>query len=120
MKRIVRDERGMALALAIVALVIVGALVAGAFFRATQEQPAGRNARGGRQAFGAAEEGGYEVIDNWSIPNYNTRHIYPYPGGVDSLALGLGYPSSWTPAAHATGVYGGYLYKLNGELYLVD
>jgi hypothetical protein len=124
MKRIVRDERGMALALAIVALVIVGALVAGAFFSATQEQRAGSNTRGGLQAFGAAEEGGYEVIDNWSgnISNYNTRHIYPYPGGVDSLAVppGSGYPSSWTGAAHATGVYGGYLYKLNGELYLVD
>jgi hypothetical protein len=122
MKRIVRDERGMALALAIVALVIVGALVAGAFFSATQEQRAGSNTRGGLQALGAAEEGGYEVIDNWSgnISNYNTRHIYPYPGGGDSLALGLGYPSSWTGAAHATGVYGGYLYKLNGELYMVD
>jgi hypothetical protein len=120
MKRIVRDERGMALALAIVALVIVGALVAGAFFSATQEQRAGSNTRGGLQALGAAEEGGYEVIDNWSIPSYNTRHIYPYPGGGDSLALGAGYPSSWTGAAHSTGVYGGYLYKLNGELYLVD
>src|SRR5260370_11668914 len=29
-------------------------------------------------------------------------------------------PSSWTTAAHSTGLYGGYLYKLNGELYLVD
>jgi hypothetical protein len=122
MKRIVRDERGMALALAIIALVIVGALVAGAFFSATQEQRAGSNTRGGLQAFGAAEEGGYEVIDNWggNIPTYNTRHVYPYPGGGDSLALGSGYPSSWTTAAHSTGLYGGYLYKLNGELYLVD
>jgi hypothetical protein len=117
MKRIVRDERGMALALAIIALVIVGALVAGAFFSATQEQRAGSNTRGGLQAFGAAEEGGYEVIDNWvgNIGTYNTRHIYP----LDSLAL-AGYPSSWTTAAHSTGLYGGYLYKLNGELYLVD
>ncbi len=118
MKRIVRDERGMALALAIVALVIVGALVAGAFFSATQEQRAGSNTRGGLQAFGAAEEGGYEVIDNWvsNISTYNTRHIYP----LDSLAVPSGYPSSWTVAAHSTGLYGGYLYKLNGELYLVD
>ena len=122
MKRTLRDERGMALALAIIALVIVGALVAGAFFSATQEQRAGGNTRGGLQAFGAAEEGGYEVIDHWadSIPRYNTRHIYPYPGGGDSLAVPASYPSYWTGAAHSTGVYGGYLYKLNGELYLVD
>ncbi len=118
MKRTLRDERGMALALAIIALVIVGALVAGAFFSATQEQRAGGNTRGGLQAFGAAEEGGYEVIDNWTgnISTYNTRRIYP----LDSLAVPVGYPSSWTAAANYTGVYGGYLYKLNGELYLVD
>jgi hypothetical protein len=122
MKRIARDERGMALALAIVALVIVGALVAGAFFSATQEQRAGSNTRGGLQAFGAAEEGGYEVIDNWvgNIGNYNTRRIYGVYSPLDSLAVTPGYPSSWTTAAHSTGLYGGYLYKLNGELYLVD
>jgi hypothetical protein len=124
MKRILRDERGMALALAIIALVIVGALVAGAFFSATQEQRAGGNTRGGLQAFGAAEEGAYEVIDSWTpnIPAYNTRHIYPYGGGGDSLPLPYpsSYPSVWTSAAQYTGVYGGFLYKLNGELYLVD
>ena len=36
MKRIPRNERGMALAVAIFALVVVGALVAGAFFAGTQ------------------------------------------------------------------------------------
>src|SRR6185503_10731047 len=38
MRRILRDERGMALAVAIFALVVVGALVAGAFFAGTQER----------------------------------------------------------------------------------
>ncbi len=45
MKRILRDERGMALAVAIFALVVVGALVAGAFFAGTQEQRVGENQR---------------------------------------------------------------------------
>ena len=38
------DERGMALAVAIFALVVVGALVAGAFFAGNLEQRTGRNA----------------------------------------------------------------------------
>ena len=41
MNRIVQNERGMALAVAIFALVIVGALVAGALFAGTQEQRVG-------------------------------------------------------------------------------
>src|SRR5207249_8590048 len=44
MKRVIQNERGMALALAIVALVVVGALIAGAFFAGTQEQRVGENA----------------------------------------------------------------------------
>lgn len=117
MKRILRDERGMALALAIVALVIVGALVAGAFFSGTQEQRAADNSRRVLQSFGVAEEGAYEVINHWgdSVGRYNTRQVYP----LDSLALG-GWPNYWATAAGGTGVYGGYLYKLNGDLYLID
>src|SRR6478735_8659137 len=38
------DERGMALAVAIFALVVIGALVAGAFYASTLEQRTGRNA----------------------------------------------------------------------------
>ncbi len=53
MKRILRDERGMALAVAIFALVVVGALVAGAFFAGTQEQRVGENQRRVQTSFGA-------------------------------------------------------------------
>ena len=38
-------ERGMALAVAIFALVVIGALVAGAFFAGYQEQRTGRSSR---------------------------------------------------------------------------
>src|SRR5437899_683334 len=57
MIRILRNERGMALALAIVALVVAGALIAGAFFAGTQEQRVGENSRRSYQSFGIAEAG---------------------------------------------------------------
>src|SRR2546428_13521835 len=57
MKRVLQNERGMALALAIVALVVVGALVAGAFFAGTQEQRVGENSRRVLTSFGVAEAG---------------------------------------------------------------
>jgi len=43
MRHVLKNERGIALALAIVALMVVGALVAGAFFAGTQEQRMGEN-----------------------------------------------------------------------------
>ncbi|HYK82180.1 MAG TPA: hypothetical protein VEU55_03475 [Gemmatimonadales bacterium] len=115
MKRVWRDECGMALGLAMLALVVVGALVAGAFFSGTQEQRAADNSRRILQAFGVAEEGAYEVIATWKPLLNDTLSTYP----ANSLSVG-GWPSYWTTAANMTGVYGGYVYHLNHELYLVD
>ncbi len=115
MKQTLRDERGMALALAVVALVVVGALVAGAFFSGTQEQRAAENSRRVLQAFGVAEEGAYEVIDSWKPLANNTLKAYP----ANSLSVG-GWPTTWDTASNKTGVYGGFLYHFNNELYLVD
>jgi hypothetical protein len=103
------NERGMALAVAIFALVIVGALVAGALFAGTQEQRVGESSRRLEQSFGAAEFGVYDVMRNWSVSNYNSRGVY----ATDSAAV-----SGTTPKA--TGSYGGYVYRLNNELYLID
>jgi hypothetical protein len=120
MKQILKSERGMALAIAIVALVVVGALVAGAFFAGTQEQRVGENSQRSMQAFGVAEEAAFGVITKWQNKDsaivYNARPIYP----ADSLALPVGHPSAWTTAANRTGVYGGYLYKLNDQQYFID
>jgi hypothetical protein len=115
MTRILRDERGMALALAVVAMVVVGALVAGAFFSGTQEQRAAENSRRVLQAFGVAEEGAYEVIDTWKPIVNDTLSAYP----ANSLSVG-GWPNSWATASNKTGVYGGFVYHFNHELYLVD
>ena len=119
MKQVLQNERGMALAIAIVALVVVGALVAGALFSGTQEQRVAENVRRVNTSFGVAEEGVYDIIRTWSQPNNQQRYsaLYPYPaapGGKDTARI------SWTTAQSKTGSYNGTLFKLNDQLYLMD
>jgi hypothetical protein len=56
------DERGIALAVAIFALVVIGALVAGTFFAGRLEQQTGRNTIYAAQAVEAAEAGLNDAI----------------------------------------------------------
>ncbi len=114
MKPILSNERGMALAVAIFALVVVGALVAGAFFAGTQEQRVGENSRRVTQSFGAAETGLNEIIRKWDPQVVNRVRQYP----LDSVAVPLNPADSITP--DGTGIYGGYIYRLNSQVYLVD
>ena len=79
MKHVLKNERGMALALAIVALAVVGALIAGALFSGTQEQRAGENMRRALASFGVAEEGVYDVIRGWDNNRATYAGLYPYP-----------------------------------------
>jgi hypothetical protein len=113
MKRI-QNERGMALAVAIFALVVVGALIAGAFFAGTQEQRVGENQRRLQQSFGVAELGLSEVLRTWDPHQLNRINIYPR----DSMRVPLAGYDSVTP--DGSGVYGGYVYRLNDQVYLVD
>src|SRR3954469_14364898 len=100
MKRILRDERGMALAVAIFALVVVGALVAGAFFAGTQEQRVGENQRRVQTSFGVAEAGAQERVLTWDPSTMNKRPLYCNCAGGDSVAIAN------TPAPNGTGSYG--------------
>lgn len=111
MQRILRDERGMALAVAIFALVVVGALVAGAFFAGTQEQRVGENQRRVQTSFGVAEAGAQERVISWDPSSMNKRPTYP----LDSVAIG---PNAAAPGG--TGTYGGYSYKLGPNVFLID
>lgn len=114
MKRILRDERGMALAVAIFALVVVGALVAGAFFAGTQEQRVGENQRRVQTSFGVAEAGAQERVMSWDPFTMNQRPLYcPCPAG-DSVVI----PNA--PAPNGSGSYGGYSFKLGPNLFLID
>ena len=108
--RHVRNERGMALPVAIFALVVIGALVAGALFAGTQEQRVAENVRRAQQSFGVADAGMVEVVRRWDPKLMNQRAAYP----GDSIRV----DSTTSPAN--TGSYGGYVYKLNANLYLVD
>jgi hypothetical protein len=111
MNRILRDERGMALAVAIFALVVVGALIAGAFFAGTQEQRVGENQRRLQASFGVAEAGAQERVLTWDPSSMNKRNLYPR----DSVVIG---PNA--PAPNGTGSYGGYSYKVGPNLFLID
>jgi hypothetical protein len=112
----IRNERGIALAVAIFALVIVGALVAGAFFAGTQEQRVAENQRRLQQSFGSAEMGLNEVLRRWDPQIINKVALYPR----DSIRIpwAAGVPDTVTP--DKSGVFGGYIYKLNDQIYLVD
>ncbi len=110
MERVLRDERGMALAVAIFALVVAGALIAGAFFAGNQEQRLGQNTLRVQQSFGAGEEALNEVVANWQPGVYNVVKIYPN----DSIIV----PTTTTGGG--TGSYGGVIRKLNNNLYQVD
>jgi hypothetical protein len=117
MKPILSNERGMALAVAIFALVVVGALVAGAFFAGTQEQRVGENSRRLTQSFGAAEYALSQVIRKWDPQIINRVRQYP----LDSVAVPLAPQNlADTLTPDGTGLYSGYVYRLNGHEYLVD
>jgi hypothetical protein len=102
----VRNERGIALAVAIFALVVIGALVAGSFFFGMQEQRVGRNSIRLQQAFAAAEEGATLNVAGWNTMVYN------------NMAIGDTLPFSGTVAANG-GWYRGSVRRLNNALYLV-
>jgi hypothetical protein len=110
MKRILRDERGMALAVAIFALVVVGALVAGAFFAGTQEQRVGENQRRVMTSFGVAESGVQERLVQWDPSTQNRVKQYP----ESSVAIVT------QPAPGGTGSYNGTWYRMGPNIFLID
>jgi hypothetical protein len=99
----------MALAVALFALVIVGALVAGALFTGTQEHRIGESVRRLEQSFGVAELGVHDVISKWNTASYSMRGLYP----TDSVAV------SGTSPKHS-GSYAGHVYRLNAQTYFID
>lgn len=105
-----QDERGVALALAIFVLVIVGAFVASAFFAAYQEQRVGENTRRLEQSFGVAEYGLADKLVTWQ-PELNVA-LGTYPSDSARIAF--------TTTATHSGSYGGWVYRLNDDLYMVD
>jgi Tfp pilus assembly protein PilX len=66
MRALYRNNReGMALAMAMFAIVVIGALIAGAFFASTQDFRIGRNSLIAQRAFTAAEFGLNKTMSGW-------------------------------------------------------
>ena len=109
-----KNERGMALAITVFALVVVAALVAGTFYAATQEQRTSDNSRRSVAALGAVEAGLDTVVASWDPTTLNKKAIYP----TDSTSYGSSSARLATPGG--TGSYYGTVYRLNTQLFLVD
>ena len=62
---IAKRREGFAMAVAMVAIVVIGALIAGAFFTSTQEYRIGRNSLVDQRAYSAAEAGVTQPIQGW-------------------------------------------------------
>ena len=69
--RTVRNERGIAVVIAMIALVVIGAIVAGTTYISLIEQRTSTNTTVSSQAFQAAEAGIQDVIVNWQT-SWNT------------------------------------------------
>jgi hypothetical protein len=70
-----RDERGLALVLSLIAMIVIAALISGVFVASRQEMAGGRSAVRATQATEAAEAGMNDMLANWSVA-YNTYGIY--------------------------------------------
>ena len=94
----VSNERGMALALAVFALVVIGALVAGIFFAGRLEQQTGQNTMYAAQAAEVAEAGLSDVVFTETAAAMTAVNIDPVhatvlttysPGGSVSAARSI-------------------------------
>ena len=101
------DERGIALLLTILGIVVIGALMSGFFMSAMLENRAGQNSRRMEQAFAAAEFGITETIATWNVGTWNALAA----NQTDSI-------SGTSP--RGSGTYAGEVRRLNNELFLVD
>ena len=102
------DERGMALALALLGIIVIGALVAGTFTAGRLEMTAGRNVVYSAQAAEAAEAGLHDAFINWNA-NWN---------GYDELESSIAYTDA---PPSGTGVqFTQIVTKLSPSLFLVQ
>ncbi len=101
-----RDERGMALAAAVFALVIIAALITGVFFAARQEMKIGENSLTAQRAFDAAEAGLDSTASNWNTSAWNVMAT------GDSATVSGALPSG-------VGSWSGTVRRLNDQQFIV-
>lgn len=122
----VRDERGIALVLAIVALVVIGALVAGTMFVSTAEQRTAVNGVAASKAFEAADAGLQTAIASWSATANtaaNGSEVASGSGGFSSSGASYSYSVSRLNdqlfLAQSVGSQGGATQTVNAILRLI-
>ncbi|HEU5305431.1 MAG TPA: hypothetical protein VFU40_12355 [Gemmatimonadales bacterium] len=99
------DERGMALAVTLFALVVIGALVAGTFFAGRLEQQSGQNTFFVGQAAEAAEAGLSEAIANTPALTLDALPVGSPPIDLGTLAVGAKLSSSRQASRLTSGVF---------------
>ena len=100
-----RDERGLALVLSLIAMIVIAALISGVFVASRQEMAGGRSAVLATQATEAAEAGLNDMLANWSVA-YN-RYGINGDSAFPSVMVG------------PRGRYAQVLTRLNGGKYLL-
>jgi hypothetical protein len=106
------DERGIALAVAVFALVVIGALVAGTFFAGRLEQQTGTNTFMAAQAAEAAEAGLSDAIAGQTAATLLAVKADPVDSTEVLGALTVGYPGNYVTATRE-------VRWLNNNLFLV-
>lgn len=101
------DERGIALLVAVLGLLLAGSLISAFVMLGVLEHRMASNTRRVGQAFSAAEHGLSQTVGNWDKTSWNLMAV------SDSIAV-----SGATPGG--TGSYAGFVRRLNNELFLID
>lgn len=83
------NQRGFAMPLAIIGLVLLGLLATSGFYTARQEFKAGIWNERAQQAFYLAEEGATEVMANWDQSQWGSLQPWQSRTLVDTTALGI-------------------------------
>src|SRR2546422_10237738 len=73
-----------------------------------------------QQSFGAAETGLNEVVRCWDPQQINRIRQYPLDSIRVPLSTSIAGCTADTLTPDHSGVYGGYVYRLNDQVYLID
>jgi hypothetical protein len=99
------DRRGIALAVALFALVVIAALVSGSFFAGRLEQQSGRNTIYGAQALEAAETGLGDVLTTIDVAAVQALTAGGAPLELGIVRLGTALSATRQITRLTTGVY---------------
>lgn len=106
----IRNEKGIALVVAIFTITISAILIGALLWVTTQESRASENVMRAVQSLGVAEVGTTERIATWNPDSINHLALYP----ADSFRVPL------TNTPDNTGAYDGWIYHLSPNVFLIN